>query len=439
MGKKEIILEDPLIIMAKVYSEVYGCSSNAADSEIGLGLLKDEGFEFADSAEGADIIVVFTCTVKSPTVNRMIHRIQKFTKLGKPLVIAGCMPKTEKKIIERINPKASMLGPDSIEKIADVVKMTLDGEKIVFTKDLRRPKLCLPRVRKNPVIDIVPISIGCLSNCSYCSVKFARGRLSSYPTQTVVEEMKQALLHGCKEFYITSQDNSCYGFDIGARLPDLLSEICKIEEKFSVRVGMMNPLHIKQILNDLIKTYKNEKIFKFLHLPVQSGSDRILRLMNRGYLVEDFLEIVGEFRKEFPQITLATDIIVGFPSETEEDFKKTVELLQEIKPDIVNVSKFGSRLGTEAAKMKQLDKQTINERSSRLHRIVKQVALEKNREWIGWEGEILVDEISTNKSFIGRNFAYKPIVVKTKENIFGEFVRIKVLDATENCLISEKL
>jgi len=426
------------MIMAKIYSEVYGCSSNMADQQIALGLLERSGFETTDSIDDSDVVAIFTCTVKSPTVNRMIHRIKELTKTGKPMIVAGCMPKTERKIIESINPKASMLGPDSIERIAEAARAAMDGQKMLLLKDLRRPKVCLPRMRRNAVISITPISIGCLSNCAYCSVKLARGKLFSYPVDMIVEDIKQSTNDGCKEIYITSQDNSCYGFDINTNLAELLRKICRIEGKFFVRVGMMNPLHMKGILDELIEVYKDEKIFKFLHLPVQSGSGEILKLMNRGYTVEDFLKIVEMFRKEFPQLTLATDAIVGFPSEAEEDFKKTVELIEKIKPDVVNISKFGSRPGTEAARMKQLDAKTVNERSSTLHKIVKQISLEKNREWIGWEGEVLVDEIGSNNSFVGRNFSYKPIVIKTKENLLGNFFRVEIKDATENCLISEK-
>jgi len=425
--------------MARIYSEVYGCSSNMADQQIALGLLKKSGFEITDDVEGSDVIIIFTCTVKSPTVNRMIRKIQEITKSNKPLVVAGCMPKTERRAIEKINPGASMVGPDSIEKIAEAVRATLNRQKVMFLEDLRRPKVCLPRLRKNPIVNITPISIGCLSSCAYCSVKFARGKLFSYPFEMIVREIKQAINNGCKEIYITSQDNSCYGFDIGKNLAELLEEICKIEGKFFVRVGMMNPLHTKQILSELTDAYRNEKVFKFLHLPVQSGSNRILKLMNRGYKVEDFLEVVEKFRKDFPQLTLSTDVIVGFPSETEEDFRKTIELIEKIRPDVVNISKFGSRVGTEAAKMKQLEAKIVNERSSKLHKIVKQSVLEKNRKWVGWEGEILVDEIGSKGSFVGRNFSYKPIVIKAKENILGKFVKIKIIDATENCLISEKL
>jgi len=421
------------MISMRVYSEVFGCSSNVADYEIALGLLKQVNFDIIDNEKNSDLNIIFTCMVKTPTEQRMIHRIKELTKSNKPLVVAGCMPKTEKELIEEINPKASMIGPDSLEKIVDVVNTTVQGKKAIFLEDQRKPKVCLPRIRKNPVVDIIEVSNGCLSNCSYCQVKFARGRLFSYPAELIIKEARQALNNGCKELWITSQDNSCYGKDTGATLPDLLNEICKIEGKFFVRVGMMNPLHTKLILNDLIQVYKNEKIFKFLHLPVQSGSNRILNLMKRGYNIKDFLEIVKKFKKEIPEITIATDVIVGFPGETEEDFEKTLELIKKVEPNVVNISKFGARPKTEASKMKQIDKKIVNERSVRLHKLVKRISLENNRKWIGWQGEVLVDE-KIEDGFVGRNFAYKPIIIKTKENIFGKFFDFKVKNATKNCL-----
>ncbi len=359
--------------MARIYAEVYGCPSNIADYEIALGILKQNGFEVVNSKKKSDLNIIFTCTVKTPTLQRMIHKIKEFVAIGKPLIVAGCMTKTDKKIIEKIAPNASMLGPDSVEKIVDVVKGTLQNKKVVFLEDLRKPKVCLPKIRKNPNIDIVPISIGCLSNCSYCSVKFARGRLTSYPIDMIIKEIKLAIKNGCKKIWLTSQDNACYGKDIGTNLPELLKEICKIEGNFSVRVGMMNPAHLKSIIDELIEIYKNEKIEKFLHLPVQSGSDRILKLMKRGYTVRDFIEIVEKFRKEIPNIYLATDIIVGFPGESEKDFEKTIELIKKVKPQKVNISKFGARTGTEAAKMKQLDPKILSQRSKIIHHLVKKL------------------------------------------------------------------
>jgi MiaB-like tRNA modifying enzyme len=422
--------------MAKIFIETYGCSANVADSEIMAGLLKEAGFEIVNSSGESDVNVLNSCIVKTPTEQRMIYRIKELTKLSKPLVIAGCMPKTERKIIEEINSRASMIGPDSIEKIVDVVNAAIQGKKVLFTEDLRKPKVCLPRIRRNPIIGITPVAIGCLSNCSYCEVKFARGKLFSYPIEAVIKEVKQAVNNGCKELWITSQDNSCYGKDIDTDLSKLLNLICKINGKFFVRVGMMNPLHAKKILNDLINVYKNEKIFKFLHLPVQSGSDRILKEMNRGYKVKDFLEIVEKFKKEFPQMTVSTDVIAGFPSETEKEFEDTVELIKKVRPDVVNISKFGTRPGTEAAKMQQVDKKIVNERSELLHKLVKKIGLEKNKEWIGWKGEVLVDEKVKN-GFVGRNFTYKPIVVKSEKNIFGKIVSVDIENATSNCLIAK--
>jgi len=357
--------------MSKVYATVHGCPNNIADYEIALGLLKQAGFKILDDVAKSDLNIIFTCVVKNPSSQRMFHKIRELTKLNKPLIVAGCMPKTERKIIEGINPKASMLGPDSIQKVVDVVNAALQGKKVVFLQDLRKPKVCLPRIRKNHIVSIIPIAIGCSSNCSYCCVKFARGKLFSYPVEKIIEEVRAAVNDGCKEIWITSQDNGCYGKDIGSSLIELLKAICAVEGQFFVRVGMMNPIYVKPILNELIEVYKNEKIRKFLHLPVQSGSDRILQLMKRGYTVKDFVEIVEKFRAAIPDIYLFTDIIVGFPTETEEDFQATVNLIKQIKPNKVNISKFGARPRTEAAKMKQLDVKIINARSKLLHEVVK--------------------------------------------------------------------
>ncbi|MEM5829665.1 MAG: tRNA (N(6)-L-threonylcarbamoyladenosine(37)-C(2))-methylthiotransferase [Candidatus Aenigmatarchaeota archaeon] len=421
--------------MSKAYLEVYGCSSNLADFEIASGLLKQAGFEMVN-AEEFDLVVIFTCVVKQPTFNKMVHRIRELSKFGKPLIVAGCMTKTDASLIEKINPRASLLSPDNIEKIVEVANAAMKGERIVLTGDLKKPKLGFPRCRKNPLVAIVQIARGCTSNCSYCYEPY-RGKLFSYPPKEIVKEVKRALNDGCKEIWLTSLDCGCYGLDIGTNLAELLREICKIEGKFFVRVGMANPLHVKKILGKLIKVYQDERIFKFLHLPLQSGSDRILKLMKRGYNTKDFLEIVEKFRKAFPQLTLSTDIIVGFPGETEEDFSATVKILREVKPDVVNLSKFGARKGTEASRMKQLEPKILNERSLKLSKIIKEISLEKNKSWVGWRGEALVDEIGKKESFVARNFAYKPIVLKTREKIFGKFVEVEVEEARENFLITK--
>ncbi|MCS7106259.1 MAG: tRNA (N(6)-L-threonylcarbamoyladenosine(37)-C(2))-methylthiotransferase [Candidatus Aenigmarchaeota archaeon] len=425
--------------MKKVFFLSYGCASNLADSEIMKGLLSKH-FKLVKSLKECDLAVINTCIVKTPTEKRMINKIKEITKGKKPLIVAGCMPKVEREIIEKINPKASLIGPDSIEKIVDVAHTTIKGEKAVFLENLRKPKLCLPRVQENKIIRIIQVAEGCAwQNCTYCIVKLARGRIFSYPLELIKREVEQAIEEGNKEIWLTSQDLASYGFEKGKlELPLLLEEICKIRGKFFVRVGMMNPLFTKKISEDLVRAYKNEKIFKFLHLPIQSFSEKVLEDMKRGYKPKDVLEIVEKFYKTFPNLTFSTDIIVGFPSETEQDFQETLKFIEKVKPDIVNISKFGPRPKTEAEKMEKLPENLIKKRSKEAFELVRRISFEKNQKWVEWEGLCLVDEKGTKKkTFIARNFAYKPIVVKSEKNLLGQFKPVRVIEAKSNYLIGK--
>ena len=423
----------------KVYMEVYGCSANVADFEIMAGLLRKSGFQLVRNPSDSDINITVTCVVKSPTEQRMIHTIKKLQRYGKPLIIAGCMPKAETELVERIAPQASLLGPNSIQKIVDVAKTTLKNERMAFLRDLREPKICLPRIRKNPIVGIVPIAEGCeWRKCTYCITKFARGKLFSYPIDFITKEIKHSLKEGCREIWITGQDTSAYGLDRGTDLAELLREICKIKEKFFLRIGMMNPIYVPKILNRLIESYYNDKIFKFLHLPVQSGDNDILKRMNRSYSIEDFKKIVHSVRKKIPEITLATDVICGFPGESEEAFERSMKLIEEIKPDVLNISKFFPRPKTLAKSMKQLPVRKVKERSKEMTVLFKKLGMERNRAWLGWKGEIFVDEKGKNNSWIGRNFAYKPVVVKSDSFLLGKFMSVKVRKVFPTYLEAEK-
>ncbi|MEE9323499.1 MAG: tRNA (N(6)-L-threonylcarbamoyladenosine(37)-C(2))-methylthiotransferase, partial [Candidatus Aenigmarchaeota archaeon] len=286
------------------------------------------------------------------------------------------------------------------------------------------------KIRKSPLVNITEIASGCLGSCAYCIVKLARGDLRSRSVKDIAKEVGNSLRDGCKEIWITSQDCGCYGLDIETNLIELLEMAVSIKGEFRIRVGMMNPTHIKPILSELIEIYKHPKIYKFIHIPVQSGSDRILRKMRRGYRAKDFERMVKEFRDSLPNITLSTDIIVGFPGESESDFEETLGLVRRIKPDIVNVSKFGSRPRTEASRMKQLDNKVIKERSKRLADLVGRIGLEKNKEWISKECEILVTERGKRKNqFVGRNGSYKPVVVGSKKDMMGEVLKVRITNA----------
>jgi len=427
-----------VIKIPKIYSEVYGCTANVADNQIMLGLLKQNGFSIVDSPDKSDINMITTCTVKTPTADRMIFRIKELTKNNKPLVVSGCFAKAEPNVVSKLNSSASLVGPDSVDKIVGVVNATLRGEKLVEING-HAEKADLPHVRTNPVIDIVEVNSGRLSRCTFCETKIARGDLRSYRPDEIRDQIKKAITDGCKVIWLTSQDMSAYGRDINTNLSELLESATRIEGQFLVRVGMMNPLHFKKIeLKDLIEVYKNDKTFKFLHLCVQSGSNKILKIMRRGYNVKDFVYYVKEFRKAIPELTLSTDIIVGHPGEDDSDFQKTIDLIKEIKPDIVNISKYGARPGTVAAKMKQVDSKIVSKRSKELHDLNKKIGMENNRKWINWKGKILIDEKGTvENTWMGRNYCYRPVVVKSSKDFLGKFIKIEITNVKSNYLIGK--
>jgi MiaB-like tRNA modifying enzyme len=423
----------------RVYIETYGCSANKSDSEIMIGLLTQNGYSIADSIDLADIAIINTCVVKTPTVKRMERRIKEIYNSGKPLIIAGCMAKAERERVEKLAPKASIITPDAIDKIVDVIKKTLDGEKVVADSE-KKEKVLLPRVPLNKIISIVQISSGCLSACTFCETRIAKGILKSYRPSSIIERIKDDVKNGFKEFWITSQDNGCYGFDIGTNLAELLNAIVKIEGNFFVRVGMMNPVHLirrKDLLKNLTQVFKNEKIFKFIHLPIQSGSNKVLKDMNRGHTVEEFLEVVDAFRKEIPEITIETDIIVGYPTETEEDFEKTVDLLKTLNPDVVNISRFFPRPKTPAEKLKQLPMQIVNERSKKIHELVRRISLEKNKKYMQKVVSVFVDEVGKGKSYIGRTMNYRPVVIESENDILGKVINVEITDVKSNFLIGK--
>lgn len=424
------------MVSKNIFVQTYGCTSNKADSQTMIGLLKQAGYQITNNENEADYLIVNSCAVKSTTEEKIIHRLTKLSEANKKVIVAGCLTKVNSSRIKQVFPGfAGMLDPRSVHKVVDVVKSIENGkENIVETSEKPEEKPKLPRFSFSKVIDIIKLSEGCLSNCSFCATKLARGNLYSYRPDNIRDAVKTGLSEGYKEFHLTSEDSSAYGMDIGTNLPELLESIARVEGKFLVRVGMMNPLHFKKVeISSLIEAYKNGKIFKFLHLCVQSGSNDILKIMRRGYTVEDFIYYAKEFQKEIPELNLLTDIIVGHPEETEEDFKQTLDLIKKIKPDAVNISKFGARLGTLAAKMKKINSKIVSERSKKLHHSVRKISLGKNKKWLKWKGEIIVDE--EGKNFVeGRNFSYKPIVIKEKINL-GEIIQVKIVDAKENFLV----
>ncbi|MFC1801441.1 tRNA (N(6)-L-threonylcarbamoyladenosine(37)-C(2))-methylthiotransferase [Nanoarchaeota archaeon] len=406
----------------KVCIKTAGCALNMADSEQMAGLLKKAEFEIVKSIQNADIIIVNTCAVKTPTENKFFNYLKKIKDLNKYIIIAGCIPQTLRTKLKGF----SLIGTKQIDNIVEVVEETINDNPVTEISCQGEPQLSFDRIRKSPVVEIIPICRGCLGSCAYCLVRLARGRLKSYTLEEITQRFRLAVKEGAKEIWLTAQDTGCYGFDIDTNLPKLLKELVKIPGDYKIRVGMMNPNHVLTLLDELIEIYKNEKIFKFLHLPVQSGNDEILKSMNRKYTAQDFKTIVNKFKQVIPEITIATDIICGFPGETEKQFDDTLNLIKQTSLPIIHISRFWPRPKTKAIKMEnQVHSQETKERSRILTGIFRNIARMQNERWIGWEGEVLIDEKGKDESFIGRNYAYKPVILKGNYSL-GEKVNVKI-------------
>ncbi|MDP6048424.1 MAG: tRNA (N(6)-L-threonylcarbamoyladenosine(37)-C(2))-methylthiotransferase [Candidatus Bathyarchaeota archaeon] len=422
--------------IARVYVEAYGCSANLADSEIVQGLLWKAGHTIVGEPGSADASVVLSCTVKTPTQKKIEKRIRELHLLGPPLIVAGCMPKAQRDLVADIAPGASMIGPDNIREVVRVVGAAIIGESMEALEGGRPDKTGLPRIRENPVVHIAPIASGCLGSCSYCIVKQARGGLTSFPAEAIVDNARTALVAGCREIWVTAEDTAAYHWK-GVGLPKLLGRLADLPGRYFIRVGMMTPSQAKPILDPLIEAYHSDKVFKFLHVPAQSGSDEVLGRMGRRYTVKEYRELVQRFKEGHPLASISTDIICGFPGETESQFEESIKLVEQMRPDVLNISRFWPRPGTEAASMEgQLHGRITKKRSRLLSGLWRDISLEANLRWVGWEGKALVDEPGRSGGMMARNFAYKPIVIKDPVRV-GDSVKIRITEALRGYLIGE--
>ncbi|HRZ85664.1 MAG TPA: tRNA (N(6)-L-threonylcarbamoyladenosine(37)-C(2))-methylthiotransferase [Candidatus Paceibacterota bacterium] len=335
----------------KIFIKTYGCQANINDSEILAAEYLEKGYSIAGSENEADVILINSCSVKNKTQSKILYYIKKFyNNKNTKIIVCGCLIKT--------------------------IDLKKQFPKLEIRDTLNLKRLNKPLVRKDKDIAIIQISQGCLNECSYCATKLAKGKLKSYSISEIKRAVECAVKEGCKKIYLTSQDNGCYGLDIKSKqkinLPSLINELTQIGGNYKIRVGMANPQYIIKYLPQLLKAFESDKIQKFIHIPVQSGSDKVLREMKRGHTSNNFIKIAKEFRKSFSRkkfkdSTIATDIIVGYPTETEKDFQKTVDLIKTIKPEVLNISVFSSRPKTQANKLKQLSSELIKQRSKKLN------------------------------------------------------------------------
>jgi threonylcarbamoyladenosine tRNA methylthiotransferase CDKAL1 len=403
--------------MASVYLETYGCTLNQSESEEMLNQL--EGHDVAESAHDAQIIVLNTCMVIERTERKILKRISALHKqLGdRKLIISGCMVGPLGDRLQGIYPELEVVPSDLVVSYIDAHFAREPGVSPRFNLTAK-----------------VKIAQGCRGSCSYCIVRLIKGPIVSRSIEAVTRDVEYRVEHGAKQVFLTAQDVGACGLDSGFRLPDLVEALCELEHEFKLRIGMMNISSILDIIEDLVRVFEHPKVYKFLHLPVQSGSDRVLQRMDRGYASADFKRIVARFRRAYRDITLSTDFIVGFPAETDEDFRATMQLLREVRPLKVNITRFSKRKGTPAFVLEPVAGRVAKERSRMLTAEHHRIAYQQNCKSLGKTYGALAVERGKKGSTILYNDSYRPIVVG-RELTLGIRYEVLVTRTTPTYLI----
>jgi threonylcarbamoyladenosine tRNA methylthiotransferase CDKAL1 len=421
------------------YLETYGCSLNSADSDMIVGRLHKLGLMKVSNENEADVIILNTCGVKEPTEDKIIHRLSQLSNCVIPVVVTGCLPKISfTRIMKTIPQVSALLGPQSIESIGPIIERVLNGENgIVQLEPNQGSKLQYFEGPPDSVICTIPICEGCLGDCAYCAVRFARGPVRSYKIEELQKLVKRCIHLGYREIRLTAQDAGAFGHDTNEQLVDLLRVLSQFDGTHRFRLGMFNTNLISDFLSDFLAIMRSEHFFKFFHIPVQSGSNRILSAMNRRYRIQEFQAMVSKIRKKFSRATIATDIIVGFPGETRDDFEESVVLVETLRPTIVNISKYGDRPGTLASKSKRKVKTDLKKEWSReMSKIVSNIMKLENESWVGWTGPALVTKVGSKGGMICRNESYKPIVILDEQSL-GTWIQVKVTSSEKTHLYAE--
>ncbi len=417
----------------RIFVKTFGCTLNQADGELIATLAKQKGYSIVDSEGRAQAVIVNSCGVKPATEEKIIAYIQKIakTKPKKKIVVCGCLPAINFKRVKTAFPQAFIFGAASPEKV--VAALASNAKPVV---DLKGSEATTIKCRANTkirhnLVARIPIAYGCRGACAFCGTRAARGQLASVPLRSIVKEVRRAAAQGALELRLTAQDAGCWGFDFKPKktLVDLLKSVNSLKGDFLCRVGMMNPEHAAKMMPELAKQIGGPRFFKFVHLPLQSGSDKVLKAMNRAYTVKQFKLLVRDFRRALPDLMIATDVIVGFPTETEADFKKTLKVMREIKFDLVNVSKYGHRPTAPASRLKALPDGLVKKRAIEALALAREIAAQRNQRFVGRYLDVRFAEGAAKGGVLGRSPEYAPVISKRNAKL-GEIRRVKIIGAS---------
>ena len=395
-----------------IWFEGYGCTANQGETIEMRDHANQLGHEIAPNSDLAETVVLGTCTVIESTQNKMERRISELMDQGKKVIVSGCMATADAKILGSKFPNAPLVSPGDIDGLGDLIGR--GG--------------CKPEKLESSLATILPISSGCLGRCTYCATLRARGRVTSRSINDIFFKAQYAIDSGSKELLLTSQDNGAFGADSETSLELLLNELSHLDGDFRLRVGMLNPMLVAGRSDSMAKAWGNSRTYKFIHLPIQSGSQKILDSMLRDHTLEDFWEVVETFRKYYPEMMIITDIITGFPGETDDDHQQTIDLLNRLLPDLVNLTRFSPRRGTPAAGYKKVNSNTIKSRSRELTELRKKLGAKSFKRFVGRKTSVLTVENRKKGSTLCRDDNYRPIIVK-KELPLGQSYDVEIVDS----------
>lgn len=415
-----------VFLKEKVQIITQGCSANQADSETMAGLLAQAGYELSDEA---NLVIINSCTVKGPTETSFTRLLEDCKAKKKKVIVTGCIPQSERS--KEILAGVSVLGPNNLHDISTAVRLTMQGETVRSLDNTPSERNHYPHLRRHPLIEILPVAQGCLSNCTFCKTKHARGKLFSFEQEQIIRRISRAVDEGVRAIWLTSQDTSAYGKDLGTSLIDLIKGILSIPKPFHLRIGMGNPEHFFDYLPQFIALLSHPKVYQFVHIPVQSGANAVLSRMKRDYTREMAIELLTTLRKHLPDLFIATDIICGFPGETDEDFAETLSLVEEIQFDAVHISRYWPRPGTPAAKMKQVPGTIQKQRTRALTTCFQEISRRNYAQRVGWQGEVVFFDKGKNGETIGRTSCFRQVILPEQDSAtitLGEPYRAHAID-----------
>lgn len=438
-------------MVKKFYIETYGCQMNVADSEVVAAILKDNGFEYTKDKNEADLILVNTCSVRENAEQRVRGRLQGFTEIRKrnPRLLVGVMGCMAERLGERLFDQEKnvnlVVGPDAYMDLPLLVRKAEQGEKAINI-DLSETEtyrdICPSRIDETSISGFVSIMRGCNNFCTYCIVPYTRGRERSRSPHSIVNEVIDLQRRGYKEVTLLGQNVNSYFYKderIAVNFPALLEQVARIVPGMRIRFATSHPKDMSDTILETIARYPN--ICKAIHLPVQSGSNSVLRDMNRKYTREWYLDRIAAIRRIIPDCGISTDVFVGFHNESEEDYRQTLELMQEVGFDLAYMFKYSERPGTVASKRlpDNVDEETKGRRLQELIDLQTAWSLESNRRDIGKTFEVLVEGVSkkSRDEMFGRSSQNKVIVFPCSTAQAGDLVQVKVKDCTSATLIGE--